>query len=283
MSFSMLQEGRWGPMKQTALALSHLVQTRFRHDALQIIGFNLSARRPHPRPSSPRPSRSGVQGTNLQHALMLASRHLRRHPEPSRSCSSSPTASRRPPRGRRTADVPLAGHQETVRATVAQVDELRRSGAPAQHLHARRRPGWRASSTRSPGARVGASSRPTSRGSASTSSPTTSEPAADGAEPAEIGRWRWPPTAMVARWGEHHDAAREPHRGLLRLRPARRRGPLWRSVPSLSSSPTRARGGSSTPGPGWAAVVSSPPRTYAECSSASRPAGCRGPSSGSTR
>ena len=32
-------------MKQTALALSHLVQTRFRHDALQIIGFNIAARR----------------------------------------------------------------------------------------------------------------------------------------------------------------------------------------------------------------------------------------------
>ena len=32
-------EGRWGPMKQTALALSHLVATRFPQDALQIIGF----------------------------------------------------------------------------------------------------------------------------------------------------------------------------------------------------------------------------------------------------
>ena len=41
LSYSMVQEGRWGPMKQTALALSHLVETRFRQDALQIIGFNL--------------------------------------------------------------------------------------------------------------------------------------------------------------------------------------------------------------------------------------------------
>src|SRR5262249_51461715 len=45
LSFSMVQEGRWGPMKQTALALAHLVETRFRQDALQIIGFNLAARR----------------------------------------------------------------------------------------------------------------------------------------------------------------------------------------------------------------------------------------------
>ena len=30
LSFSMVQEGRWGPMKQTALALAHLVETRFR-------------------------------------------------------------------------------------------------------------------------------------------------------------------------------------------------------------------------------------------------------------
>ena len=45
LSYSMIAEGRWGPMKQTALALSHLVATRFRQDALQIIGFDLMARR----------------------------------------------------------------------------------------------------------------------------------------------------------------------------------------------------------------------------------------------
>ena len=80
MSFSMVQEGRWGPMKQTALALSHLVETRFRQDALQIIGFNLAARRLSPvQLADAEPE--WVQGTNLQHALMLASRHLRRHPD----------------------------------------------------------------------------------------------------------------------------------------------------------------------------------------------------------
>ncbi|HEX3304628.1 MAG TPA: hypothetical protein VHS32_00110, partial [Streptosporangiaceae bacterium] len=39
LSYSMFADGRWGPMKQTALALSHLVATKYPQDALQIIGF----------------------------------------------------------------------------------------------------------------------------------------------------------------------------------------------------------------------------------------------------
>ncbi len=80
LSYSMLQEGRWGPMKQTALALSQLISTRFRHDALQVVGFNLTARRL----SSVELAQvepEWVQGTNLQHALLIAGRHLRRHPD----------------------------------------------------------------------------------------------------------------------------------------------------------------------------------------------------------
>ena len=79
LSYSMFADGRWGPMKQTALALSHLVATQFPQDSLQIIGFGryamslsqgeLAAIEPEM-----------VQGTNLQHALKLAGRHLRRHP-----------------------------------------------------------------------------------------------------------------------------------------------------------------------------------------------------------
>ena len=80
LSYSMVQEGRWGPMKQTALALSHLVATRFRQDALQVIGFDLSARRLSPvQLADVEPE--WVQGTNLQHALRIAGRHLRRHPD----------------------------------------------------------------------------------------------------------------------------------------------------------------------------------------------------------
>jgi uncharacterized protein with von Willebrand factor type A (vWA) domain len=80
LSFSMFQEDRWGPMKQTALALSHLVATRFRQDALQIIGFDRLARRLTPvQLAEVEPE--WVQGTNLHHALMLAGQHLRRHPD----------------------------------------------------------------------------------------------------------------------------------------------------------------------------------------------------------
>ncbi len=80
LSFSMFQEDRWGPMKQTALALSHLVATRFRQDTLQIIGFDRLARRLTPvQLAEVEPE--WVQGTNLHHALKLAGQHLRRHPD----------------------------------------------------------------------------------------------------------------------------------------------------------------------------------------------------------
>ena len=78
-SFSMVMENRWLPMKQTALALHHLVSTRFRSDALQIIAFGRHARTVT---AAELTGLEGVyeQGTNLHHALALASRHLRRHP-----------------------------------------------------------------------------------------------------------------------------------------------------------------------------------------------------------
>jgi uncharacterized protein with von Willebrand factor type A (vWA) domain len=78
-SFSMVMENRWLPMKQTALALNHLVCTRFRSDALQIIAFGRYARTVT---AAELTGLEGVyeQGTNLHHALALAGRHLRRHP-----------------------------------------------------------------------------------------------------------------------------------------------------------------------------------------------------------
>src|SRR6476469_9246125 len=129
MSYSMVQEGRWGPMKQTALALSHLVETRFRQDALQVIGFNLAARRLSPvQLADAEPE--WVQGTNLQHALMLATRHLRRHPQAQPVVlvvtDGEPTAHLGDD-GVPRFQWPTT--QATLRATVAQVDELRRAGA----------------------------------------------------------------------------------------------------------------------------------------------------------
>jgi len=78
-SFSMVMENRWLPMKRTALALNHLVSTRFRADALQIVAFGRHARTVS---AAELTGLEGVfeQGTNLHHALALAGRHLRRHP-----------------------------------------------------------------------------------------------------------------------------------------------------------------------------------------------------------
>ena len=77
-SFSMAMEGRWTPMKQTALALHHLISTQFRGDELTLIGFGryaqsltieeLTALPPVPE-----------QGTNLHHALLLADQFFSRH------------------------------------------------------------------------------------------------------------------------------------------------------------------------------------------------------------
>jgi uncharacterized protein with von Willebrand factor type A (vWA) domain len=129
LSFSMVMEGRWGPMKQTALALAHLVETRFRQDSLEIIGFDRTARRLSPvQLAGIEPE--WVQGTNLQHALVIAARHLRRHPdaEPVVMVVTD---------GEPTAHIAANGMpvfswpttNETLRATVGQVDELSRYGA----------------------------------------------------------------------------------------------------------------------------------------------------------
>nr|BFE98532.1 VWA domain-containing protein [Streptoalloteichus tenebrarius] len=79
-SWSMVQDGRWVPMKRTALALHHLVRTRYRSDALRLITFG---RRASVVDIGELTSLEGVweQGTNLHHALLLAGRHLRRHPQ----------------------------------------------------------------------------------------------------------------------------------------------------------------------------------------------------------
>ncbi|MGH3444699.1 MAG: hypothetical protein ACRDPB_04935, partial [Nocardioidaceae bacterium] len=126
LSYSMVREGRWGPMKQTALALSHLVATRFRQDALEIIGFNLTARRMSPVALAD-VEPEWVQGTNLQHALLIAGRHLRRHPESEPVVlvvtDGEPTAHLLDD-GTPYFDWPTT--RETLRATVGEVDRLAR-------------------------------------------------------------------------------------------------------------------------------------------------------------
>jgi uncharacterized protein with von Willebrand factor type A (vWA) domain len=79
-SFSMAMDGRWVPMKRTALALHQLVSTRFRGDSLQLIAF---ARRAQTMAIEELTALDAVwdKGTNLHHALLLANRHFRKHPD----------------------------------------------------------------------------------------------------------------------------------------------------------------------------------------------------------
>ncbi|RFA22767.1 vWA domain-containing protein [Subtercola boreus] len=78
-SFSMAMDGRWVPMKRTALALHTLITSRFRGDELQLIGFGRHAE------VMDIDQIVGLdamwdKGTNLHHALLLANRHFRKHP-----------------------------------------------------------------------------------------------------------------------------------------------------------------------------------------------------------
>ena len=77
-SFSMAMEGRWTPMKQTALALNHLITTQFRSDELALIGFGLYAQTLTIEELTALPPMQ-EKGTNLQHALLLANEFFTRH------------------------------------------------------------------------------------------------------------------------------------------------------------------------------------------------------------
>jgi uncharacterized protein with von Willebrand factor type A (vWA) domain len=78
-SFSMAMDGRWVPMKRTALALHTLIRSRFRGDDLQLIAFGRHAE------VMDIEQLVGLdamwdKGTNLHHALLLANRQFRKHP-----------------------------------------------------------------------------------------------------------------------------------------------------------------------------------------------------------
>lgn len=128
-SFSMEMEGRWLPMKRTAIALNHLVSTRFRTDELEIIAFGREARTidvGELAGLSPRME----QGTNLHHALLLAQRHLRRHPHAMPVVlivtDGEPTAHLEPS-GEPFFFYPP--HPQTIGLTVAELDHVARMGA----------------------------------------------------------------------------------------------------------------------------------------------------------
>ncbi len=78
-SFSMAMDGRWVPMKRTALALHTLISSRFRGDDLQLIGFGRHAAVMEIEELVGLDAKWD-KGTNLHHALLLANRHFRKHP-----------------------------------------------------------------------------------------------------------------------------------------------------------------------------------------------------------
>ncbi len=78
-SFSMAMDGRWVPMKRTALALHTLIKSRFRGDHLELISFGRAARTMEIEELTALEPRYD-KGTNLHHGLLLANRHFRKHP-----------------------------------------------------------------------------------------------------------------------------------------------------------------------------------------------------------
>jgi len=129
LSYSMQLRGTWAAAKQTALALHALLRSKFPQDAIQVVGFSNYAR------ELQETELAGlgwdmVQGTNLHHALLLAGRHIDRHPEHEPVVlvvtDGEPTAHLQRD-GRSWFDWPPS--PETVELTLAEVDKMTRRHA----------------------------------------------------------------------------------------------------------------------------------------------------------
>jgi uncharacterized protein with von Willebrand factor type A (vWA) domain len=129
LSYSMALRGTWAAAKSTALALHTLVSTKYPQDAIQVIGFSKYARVLQPAELAGL-SWDMVQGTNMQHGLMLASRHLSRHPDAEPVVlvvtDGEPTAHLLAD-GSAWFDWPT--HPETLAVTMAEVERITRRGA----------------------------------------------------------------------------------------------------------------------------------------------------------
>ncbi|MDT4899818.1 MAG: hypothetical protein QOJ78_748 [Pseudonocardiales bacterium] len=129
MSYSMELRGTWGEAKTTALALHSLVTTKYPQDAIEIIGFSDYARVMSPN-ALVEHDWDRVQGTNLQHGLMLARRHLDKHrgaePVILVITDGEPTAHLAPDG---FADFAWPPTRETLAATLAEVERCTRRGA----------------------------------------------------------------------------------------------------------------------------------------------------------
>jgi len=129
MSYSMELRGTWGEAKTTALALHALVTTRYPQDAIEIIGFSDYAR-VMSTGALVEHDWDRVQGTNLQHGLMLARRHLDKHrtaePVILVITDGEPTAHLA---ADGFADFAWPPTRETIAATLAEVERCTRRGA----------------------------------------------------------------------------------------------------------------------------------------------------------
>jgi uncharacterized protein with von Willebrand factor type A (vWA) domain len=143
LSWSMYAEGRWAAMKQTALALQHLIATRYRQDSLEVIGFDRWARRLSALElAAVEPA--WIQGTNLAHALAMAHRHVSRHPQDEPVVlvvtDGEPTAHLEDD-GEPYFAWPTSS--ETLRRTLVEVDALTRSGIAVNTFMLGDEPGMR--------------------------------------------------------------------------------------------------------------------------------------------
>jgi len=128
-SFSMAMDGRWVPMKRTALALHTLIRSRFRGDHLQLISFGRYAEVMEIEQLTALDA-MWSKGTNLHHGLLLANRHFRKHPnaQPVLLVVTD---------GEPTAHLETDGqvwfsyppHPVTIRRSVDELDNARRLGA----------------------------------------------------------------------------------------------------------------------------------------------------------
>jgi uncharacterized protein with von Willebrand factor type A (vWA) domain len=127
LSFSMPLRGHLVHAKKMALALHALIEGRYPHDTLYLIGFSDFARRLQPEELAA-PGFERTYGTNMQHAFLMAGRLLAQHPRAARQVimvtDGEPTAH-------------LQGEQaffawppepETIRLTLAEAVRLSRSG-----------------------------------------------------------------------------------------------------------------------------------------------------------
>ncbi len=83
-SWSMFLRDAFRAAKKVAMALHQLIQTQYQKDSLYIIGFSEYARVVHAHDIPFLDSDQYVMGTNMQHALLLAEKALRKHPASSK-------------------------------------------------------------------------------------------------------------------------------------------------------------------------------------------------------